>query len=96
MIDRAPKDNFLSDPDKLHYRIYCINCKAALWETKILKRSGSKVLSTETKSCDESVPKFDRRMENCPLCKNVFYARSKNGNHLYHILDLNSGIKRLI
>lgn len=91
------KDNFLSDPDNLHYEIHCFQCREPLWVTKILKRSGSHVVSTETKKLGENPIAFSNRLKDCPLCGEVFYARGKKtGQQMYLLKDLNSGIKRLI
>lgn len=91
-----PNDPFLANPDKLRYRISCVSCREPLWETRILKRSGTLVMSTETKRCDEVVPPFDRRVEKCAFCGDRFYGLGKTGGHLYLITDLNCGITRLV
>lgn len=90
------RDPFLSDPDNLHYEIWCVGCSRPLWRTRVLKRDGSRVVSTETLPCEPVVPKFDRRMEWCPLCGRRFYAHAKSGGHMYMIKDLACGLKRLI
>lgn len=90
------QDPFLSDPDDVHYEIHCTSCHESLWHTKILKRSGNRVVSTETKSCNEWIPKFDRRIEFCPLCGKRFYALSTTGGHMYLIKDMKCGIRRLV
>lgn len=89
-------DSFLSDPDNLHYQIHCVACREPLWETKILKRSGNHVISTETKRLDDVIPPFSNRLEICVLCGDKFYARGKSGGHLYLIKDMKSGIRRMI
>lgn len=91
----APVD-FLSDPDNLHYQIFCVQCREPLWETKILKRIGSTVVSTETKKLGENPTPFSNRLQDCPLCGERFYARATNGNQMYLLRDIKSGIKRLI
>lgn len=90
------KDEFLSDPDNLHYIIKCVECKNPLWEARVLKRHGSRVVSTETKKCSGISQKFDRRNEWCPLCGRKFYGQTVAKGQLYLIEDLNSGITRLI
>lgn len=91
------KDDFLSNPDNLHYEIHCFQCKEPLWETRILKRSGAHVVSTETKKLGENPITFSNRIKDCPMCGEQFYARgAKTGQQMYLILDKHSNIKRLI
>lgn len=95
--EAAPeRDGFLADPDNLHYVIRCVACQEDLWESKILKRSGALVISTETLPVSNEIPAFSKHIEWCPICGRRFYGKGKKGAHLYLIRDVISGIQRLI
>lgn len=89
-------DAFLRDPDKLHVRIHCVSCEAPLWEQRVLKRSGDRVISSETTAIGTNRQRFSHLIENCPLCGKRYYARGHGGVQKYLLTDMNSGIKRLI
>lgn len=93
--DFKTHDGFLGDPDDLEYEIHCVECKKPIWQTKILKRSGAQVVSTETKRVGHDI-EFSRHIDWCPLCGKRFHAYGVQGFQLYLIKCLRSGIRRLI
>lgn len=96
MLAEKKRDPFLANPNKIHTEILCVRCREPLWRQRVLKRSGNRVLSTETLPAQDGVPPFSPRHENCPFCGEKFFARAKSGGQMYLLKDLNCGITRLI